>query len=121
FRGMFGFAIAGTYMIMESWLNEKSANEYRGFMFSVYMVAAMGGSVAGTYIAPLGDVMTTHLFIISAVVLVSAVFPIALTAASTPAAPTVVGFDLKSLLRRSPVAFVGTLLTGIIAGAWINF
>lgn len=121
FRGLFGFAIAGTYMIMESWLNEKSANEHRGFMFSVYMVTAMTGSIAGTYVAPLGNVMTTALFIVSAIVLVSAVFPIALTEASTPTPPTAVGFDLGSLLRRSPVAFVGTLLSGVIAGAWINF
>lgn len=121
FRGLFGFAIAGTYMIMESWLNEKSANEYRGFMFSVYMVTAMTGSIAGTYVAPFGDEMSPVLFIISAIILVSAVFPIALTASSTPTAPTAVGFDLRSLLRRSPVAFVGTLLSGVIAGAWLNF
>lgn len=121
FRLLFGFAIAGTYMIMESWLNEKSANEYRGFMFSVYMITAMTGSIAGTYVAPLGDEMTPVLFIVSAIILVSAVFPIALTDSSTPSTPTAVGFDLGSLLRRSPVAFVGTLLSGIIAGAWLNF
>lgn len=121
FRGLFGFAIAGTYLIMESWLNEKASNEYRGFMFSVYMVTAMTGSIAGTYVTALGDTMSTALFIIAAIILVSAVFPIALTDTSTPAPPTAVGFDLGSLLRRSPVAFVGTLLSGIIAGAWINF
>ena len=121
FRGLYGFAIAGTYMIMESWLSEKSTNEYRGFMFSVYMVTAMLGSIAGTYVAPLGDAMTSTLFVIAAIILVSAVFPIALTASSTPTAPTAVGFDLGRLLRRSPVAFVGTLLSGGIAGAWINF
>lgn len=121
FRGLFGFAIAGTYMIMESWLNEKSPNEYRGFMFSVYMVTAMTGSIAGTYVTALGDTMTTTLFIIAAIILVSAVFPIALTSSSTPSAPTSVGFDLGSLLRRSPVAFIGTLLSGVIAGAWLNF
>lgn len=121
FRGLFGFAIAGTYMIMESWLNEKSANEYRGFMFSVYIVTAMTGSIAGTYVAPFGDEMTSALFIVSAIILVSAVFPIALTDSSTPSTPTAVGFDLGSLLRRSPVAFVGTLLSGVIAGAWLNF
>lgn len=121
FRLLFGFAIASTYMIMESWLNEKSANEYRGFMFSVYMVTAMAGSIAGTYVAPFGDVMTPVLFIIAAIILVSAVFPIALTEASSPSPPTSVGFDLRSLLRRSPVAFIGTLFSGVIAGAWLNF
>jgi MFS family permease len=95
FRGLFGFAIAGTYMILESWLNEKASNEYRGFMFSVYMITAMTGSIAGTYVTALGDTMTTTLFIISALILASAVFPIALTDSSTPAVAT--------------------------AGAWMNF
>ena len=121
FRGLFGFAIAGTYLIMESWLNEKASNEYRGFMFSVYMVTAMVGSIAGTYVTAFGDTMSTTLFVIAAIILVSAVFPIALTDSSTPSVPTAVGFDLGSLLRRSPVAFIGTLLSGIIAGAWLNF
>ncbi|CAN7427656.1 MFS transporter [Rhizobium sp. LjRoot254] len=121
FRGMFGFAIASCYLIMESWINEKAENEYRGFMFSVYMVTAMGGTIAGPYIASLGDVMNTALFIVAAIILASAVFPVALSASSTPTPPTEVGFDLKSLWRRSPVAFVGTFLSGVIAGAWLNF
>lgn len=121
FRGMFGFAIASSYLIMESWINEKAENQYRGFMFSVYMVTAMGGSIAGPYLAGFGDVMTTVLFIVAAIILSVAVFPIALTASSTPNPPTEVGFDLGSLWRRSPVAFVGTFLAGVIAGAWLNF
>jgi MFS family permease len=121
FRGMFGFAIASCYLIMESWINEKAENEYRGFMFSVYMVTAMGGTIAGPYIASLGDVMNTALFIVAAIILASAVFPVALSSSSTPTPPTEAGFDLKSLWRRSPVAFVGTFLSGVIAGAWLNF
>jgi MFS family permease len=121
FRGMFGFAIAGSYMIMESWINEKAQNEYRGFMFSVYMFVAMTGSIAGPYIAAWGDVMTTTLFIIAAILFCVAIFPIALSAASSPALPTEVGFDLKGLWQRSPVAFVGTFLAGIISAAWVNF
>jgi MFS family permease len=121
FRGLFGFAIAGGYMIMESWINEKAENQYRGLMFSVYMVVAMAGSIAGPYIAAWGNVMTTTLFIIAAILLCVAIFPISLSAASSPALPTQVGFDLTGLWRRSPVAFVGTFLAGVIAAAWLNF
>lgn len=121
FRGLFGFAIAGSYMIIESWISEKSENRFRGFMFSAYMVTAMSGSIAGPYIAAFGDVMATGLFTVSAIILACAVFPIALSAASTPTPPTEVGFDLSSLWARSPVAFVGTFLSGVIAAAWLNF
>jgi MFS family permease len=121
FRGLFGFAIAGGYMIMESWINEKAENEYRGFMFSVYMFVAMTGSIAGPYIAAWGDAMTTTLFIVAAILLCVGIFPISLSAASSPSLPTEVGFDLMGLWRRSPVAFVGTFLAGVIAAAWLNF
>jgi MFS family permease len=121
FRALFGFAMAGSYMIMESWVNEKATNQYRGFMFSVYMVVAMGGSIVGPYIAAWGDVLTTVLFIVASMLFTFAVFPISLSSASSPSVPTESGFDLKGLWQRSPVAFVGTFLAGIIAAAWMNF
>lgn len=121
FRFLFGFAMAGCYMIMESWINEKASNEYRGFMFSVYMFVAMTGAIAGPYIAAWGDAMTTTLFIVAAILFSFAIFPVALSSASSPSVPTEVGFDLKGLWRRSPVAFVGTFLAGIISAAWLNF
>jgi MFS family permease len=121
FRGLFGFAIAGSYMIMESWINEKTTNQYRGLMFSVYMFVAMTGSIAGPYIAAWGSAMTTTLFIVAAILFCVAIFPIALSAASSPSVPTQVGFDLKGLWQRSPVAFVGTFLAGVISAAWVNF
>lgn len=121
FRGLFGFAIAGTYMIIESWVGEKSETRYRGLMFSIYMVTAMSGSIVGPYIAASGDVMSAEPFIVAAIILACAVFPIALAPTAPPTPPTEVGFDLKSLWRRSPVAFVGTFLAGVITAAWVNF
>lgn len=121
FRGLFGFAIAGGYMIMESWINEKATNENRGLMFSVYMVVAMGGSIAGPYIAALSDPMTTVLFIVAAILFSVAIFPIALSSSTSPSIPTEAGFDLQGLWTRSPVAFVGTFIAGVISAAWVNF
>ena len=121
FRGLFGFAMAGSYLIMESWINEKAANEYRGFMFSIYMIVAMGGSILGPYVAAWGDAMSTTLFIVTGILFSVAIFPIALSAASSPSAPTEVGFDLRGLWERSPVAFVGTFLAGVISAGWVNF
>src|SRR5690349_7786351 len=38
FRMISGFAIAGAYLIIESWLNERVNNDNRGTLFSVYMI-----------------------------------------------------------------------------------
>ena len=65
FRGVAGFALAGAYMVVESWLNEKATNESRGQIFSFYMIMNMVGMMAGQFMVLLGDPATTTLFIIA--------------------------------------------------------
>ena len=48
-----GFAYAGMYIVVESWLNDKSTNETRGQMLAVYMIITMAGlSVCLLYTSP---------------------------------------------------------------------
>ncbi|WP_420959925.1 MFS transporter [Brucella sp. IR073] len=118
FRGIAGFSLAGGYMIVESWLNERVVNETRGMVFSVYMIVSMVGLLAGQYILPFGDPATQTLFIVCALIYASALIPTALSNAQSPRPLTRVSLDLPGLYRRSPAAVVGSLLAGIIAGAW---
>ena len=39
-RAISGFVMAGAYMVVESWLNEKATNEIRGTVFGLYMVVS---------------------------------------------------------------------------------
>jgi len=117
-RGITGFSLAGTYMVIESWLNEKVTNENRGAMFSVYMVTTMVGLSFGQYIVPLGDPMLPTLFMISAVVFALAVLPTSLSTAQSPQPLTVVRLDLVDLYRRSPAAVIGAFMAGLIGGIW---
>ena len=117
-RGLSGFAIAGAYLLIESWLNEQVTNDTRGATFSVYMVTALVGSIAGQYIVPFGDPSTTALFIICALIFSLAMFPVALSTAKSPNPIAEARFDLKRLYRRSPLAFFGSLLSGALSGTW---
>ncbi|MBV2142670.1 MFS transporter [Falsochrobactrum sp. TDYN1] len=120
FRGIAGFSLAGSYMIIESWLNERATNESRGKIFSIYMIITMFGLLCGQYILPFGDAGTQTLFIICAIIYASALLPTALSSAQSPNPLTQVSLDIKGLYRRSPVAAIGSLLAGIVAGTW-NF
>ncbi|MFD1197617.1 MFS transporter [Brucella gallinifaecis] len=120
FRGIAGFSLAGSYMIIESWLNERVTNESRGRVFSIYMIITMLGLMCGQYILPFGDASTQTLFIICAIIYASALLPTALSSAQSPNPLTQVRIDLKSLYRRSPAAVIGSLIAGIVAGTW-NF
>lgn len=120
FRGIAGFALAGAYMVVESWLNEKATNESRGQIFSFYMIMNMVGLMAGQFMVVLGDPATTTLFILAAILYAMAVIPTGLSNATSPQPLTEVKLDLGKLFRNSPAAMVGMFVTGVIAGVW-NF
>src|SRR5690606_11546828 len=120
FRGIAGFSLAGSYMIIESWLNERVTNDSRGKIFSIYMIVTMMGLLCGQYILPLGDAGTPSLFIICSFIYASALLATALSSAQSPNPLTQVSLDLKGLYRRSPVAAIGSLIAGFVAGSW-NF
>lgn len=118
FRGMQGFAVAGTYMVLESWLNEKSSNEARGTIFAIYMIMSTCGIMIGQFLVPLGDTSDTLLFIVCALAFLAALFPTTLSTAASPKPLTTVKFDLKALFLRSPIAAITALFCGIITGTW---
>lgn len=120
FRAIAGFSIAGGYMVIESWLNEKVTNDTRGAVFSVYMVISMVALMAGQYIVPLGTPTGPTLFMICAVIYALALIPTALSNAQSPRPLTQSKFRLGPLFRHSPAAAVGSFLAGMIAGTWSN-
>lgn len=118
FRGLAGFSLAGGYMVVESWLNERVNNDSRGMIFSVYMITTMIGTMSGQYILPFGNPGTQTLFIICTLIYSFALIPTALSRAESPKPLTQVSLDIKGLYRRSPAAVIGSLIAGLIAGSW---
>jgi MFS family permease len=118
FRFICGFGIAGSYLIIESWLNERVNNANRATIFSVYMITCLVGSIGGQYLVPLGDPKTTYLFILCGVIFSLAMLPTALSTAQSPTPIAQAKFDLPKLYRLSPIAFIGSLLSGALSGTW---
>ena len=121
FRVIGGLALSGGYMIIESWLNERATNATRGRIFSTYMIASMSGVGAGQFILPLADIDTPTLFIVGALLYSLAMLPLALTTAELPQPLTRVSLNPRALYTKSPAAFVGSFLAGVIFGNWIYF
>ncbi|MEM0899676.1 MAG: MFS transporter [Pseudomonadota bacterium] len=117
-RALGGFALAGVYMVVESWLNEQATNETRGSVFSIYMIVNMVGLVSGQFLLISGDPATTVLFILSGVLYAAAVIPTGLSNASSPQPLTEATLDLRELLTNSPVAVIGAVVAGAVWGSW---
>lgn len=119
-RGIAGFSLAGSYMVVESWLNEQTPNESRGHVFSFYMLANLVGLMGGQALLVTGDPQTTVLFMVAALFYAAAVIPTGLSNAVSPRPLTQANLDLKAIYRNSPVAFAGVFSTGFTFGSW-NF
>ena len=121
FRALGGMALAGGYMVVESWLNEKADNANRGKIFSAYMVVSMTGVAAGQYIVPFGDIGTSVLFMVGTMAFSMSMLPISLSTSQAPRPLTRVTINPKRLFQRSPAAMVGSFLAGVIFGVWNYF
>ena len=117
-RTISGFVMAGTSMVVESWLNEKTTNNIRGTVFGLYMVLRYASVIAGQMIVALGDVRDTSLFMVAAMLFCFALIPTAVSSAATPKPLEDIALDLKGLYATSSLALIGCFLIGIASGAW---
>ncbi|NMG40121.1 MFS transporter [Chelativorans sp. ZYF759] len=117
-RAFTGFAMAGAFMIIESWLNERATNENRGTVFGLYMMVTYAAIMAGQMSVAFADVTTGTLFLLAGILFCASLIPTAVSSAISPQPLADVSLDLKKLFANSPVAFLGCFLVGAANGAW---
>jgi MFS family permease len=83
-RAFTGFTMAGCFMIIESWLNERATNENRGTVFGLYMMVTYASIMAGQMIVAAGDVGTESLFMVTGIFFCLALLPTAVSTAAHP-------------------------------------
>lgn len=116
-RVISGFSLAGLYMVIESWLNERGQGAARGRLFSFYQVASYLGLGAGQFLLPLRPVENADLFLINAVFLALCLVPVAMTRAIHPTPPERHRMALRAVLRGSPLGVLIGVGAGIVNGA----
>lgn len=113
-----GFTMAGAFMIIESWLNEKATNDNRGTVFGLYMMVTYASIMGGQMIVAAGEVISAALFMVAGIFFCASLIPTAISSAATPEPLADVKLDLKGIYNNSPVAAVGCVLVGVANGAW---
>lgn len=117
-RVISGFCIAGLFMVVESWLSEKSTNTNRGQVFSIYMIVNLSAVTLGQMLLPVADPAGFTLFAIAGIAIILALIPVALTTSAAPAPLGHVKLRLLRLYRMSPVGVIGCLAIGLANGAY---
>jgi MFS family permease len=117
-RFLTGACVVGLYMVIESWLNERSTNAARGRVFALYQVISLLALAVGQYLILFDSGTFGTAFMIAAALFSIGLVPIVLTRVPHPAPISVVKLDLLALWRISPLGVAGTLVAGLANGAF---
>lgn len=117
-RAITGFCLAGFYIIIESWLNDRATNDNRGLIMSVYIAVNFAAVTAGQLMVTQAPVTSFVLFTSASILTSLAVVPVALTTSAQPAPVAIVQFRPLRLFRIAPVGLMGSLLVGVANGAF---
>lgn len=113
-----GFAMAGVFVCLESWLNQQADAKSRSSILAAYMIALYCGQAAGQFLLNLGKDAPDLPFMVSAILLSIALLPVLLTRMEQPRLETIAPFSIGRLYAASPLGIVGTLVNGAILGAF---
>lgn len=113
-----GYTLVGLYMIIESWLNMLSPNESRGKFFNTYMLITLLAMAFSQYLLLLYSPEGFELFAITSILISLALVPIALTRIKQPDLIETPKLNLSFLYRKSPQGIFGTLISGVVVGAF---
>jgi MFS family permease len=115
-----GFSMMGLYMVVESWLNDRTESQMRGRVFSVYMALTFLGLGLGQLFLRVADIAGSDLFLIAGIFFALCLVPVTLTRSIHPSLPKTTALHLGQLLRRAPSGLLGALAAGAIAGAFYS-
>lgn len=117
-RAMTGLCLAGLYLIIESWLNERATPQNRGTIFTTYTTVNFAVITLGQMLLLADDPVRFHLFSLASILVSLAAVPVAMTRSPQPAPISSARLSLRGLYRVSPVGVAGVLTVGLANGAF---
>jgi MFS family permease len=116
-RCIVGFCLGVLYGVVEGWINAKASDRNRGGMLGLYNFMNFAGSATGQQFLNIASPRSFTLFSASAMFVVLALVPMALTRTEPPPLPAKGRLDILGLARRSPIAVVGAIFVGLANGS----
>jgi MFS family permease len=117
FRAFTGFCIAGLYLVIESWLNDRATNETRGLIMSSYIMVSLGVWTLGQLLVAVANPSGPTLFLVASILVSLAAIPVAFTRSKQPTPPRLTRLRLRKLYKTSPAGFVGCFSIGLANGS----
>jgi MFS family permease len=113
-----GVCVAGVFVCLESWLNDRAAPDVRGGLLAGYMVALYSGQAVGQLLLSIYGGMPAAPFQLASILISLAIIPLCLTRSTAPAVPERHDVSVASLFSASPLGVAGAVATGLMLGAF---
>lgn len=119
-RLLYGCAIAGLYMVIESWLNANTPKGQRGRVLGLYSMATYLGFGAAQFLLLAADPGSATLFLLVAMLICLSLVPLTLGDINSPVLIDIRPVGLRELYRLQPAGLCGALGSGIIIGSFFG-
>ncbi len=119
-RIMTGITVTGLYIVIESWLNDRAENAFRGGLTAVYMLLFMVAMSVGQLLLSLSSPLDDLLFLLSAGLYGVSLVPLALSVAPQPEIRPRRRLSIATLFRRSRTGVVSAAMIGLLHGTLIG-
>lgn len=116
-----GVSIAGVYVVVESWLLDKSNRSSRADVLSLYMICFYGAQAVSQFLLDIGDLQTLQPYTYYSLFVTLSILPLAYTRVETPVIKEPELFNVMGLYLHSPFGFAGTFVSGLILGSVYAF
>lgn len=113
-----GICVAGVFICIESWLNDRADATTRGSILAWYMVALYSGQALGQLLLRSGNTAPQVPFELASVLITLAIIPVCLTRSPAPLLEDAASLPLRRLYEASPLGVVGAGITGLMLGAF---
>jgi len=119
-RFVFGVCMAGLFVTVESWLNERASNETRGRLLSIYALVVTFGLGIGQLLLGVASPADFTLFVLVGIAISLAVVPVALIRIPTPRDVIPVKLSLGGLWRTAPLGVLAVAIAGATGASVIG-
>jgi len=117
-RAVAGFGCAGLFIATDGWLSAKAAPTERGRVLSIFRIGIFVALAIGQILISQVDVRGPAAFNISVAIIATALALVSMTRAEPPRIATRKVLPYGKLTLIAPVASVGAVVSGLVAGAF---
>ncbi|OXY81844.1 MFS transporter [Oceanimonas doudoroffii] len=119
-RALSGIAVAGSFVVIESWFSAVASSDNRATLFFAYQICAYLAATAGQLLIGFTDPAAFVPFTIGAILLTAALVPLSLTRMDAPTVEHSERISLRSIVRSAPVGLVAALCSGVLISSFYS-